>query len=137
MEEVLFICESPFVFNLDRIAQAVSWFDLAMLFNLLQQERVTVISETRTKILPINKLTGPICIQRDGVTYPPFLFRDGFRLDGITELTLDELKANFFEDGMVYYMTKEKYMCVRKQPTAYFSPYKVVRNGTPESNLRI
>lgn len=89
MQEVLFICESPFVFNLDRIAKCESWFDLAMIFNLLQHEKVTVVSESRTKTLPVSKLSGPTRLEYQGVTYPPFLFRDGFRLDGITELTLE------------------------------------------------
>jgi hypothetical protein len=88
MQEVLFICESPFQFNLDRIAACSSWFDLAMVFNLLQQEKVTVVTQSRTKVLPVGKLTGLTRIQHEGVDYPPFTFRDGFRLDGVSELTL-------------------------------------------------
>jgi hypothetical protein len=44
MQELLFICESPFLFNLERIALCRTWFDLGMLFNLLQHDRLTVIT---------------------------------------------------------------------------------------------
>lgn len=62
MQEVIFICESPCLFNLERIAASESWFDLAMLFNLLQQEKVTLITEARTKLIPVTKLTGTVKI---------------------------------------------------------------------------
>lgn len=84
MKELLFICESPFLFNLDRIALCRSWFDLAMLFNLLQHDKLTVITESRSKEMPVIKLTGVMRVLHEGVEYEPFHFRDGFRLDGIT-----------------------------------------------------
>ncbi len=54
-------------------------------------------------------------MEHNGRTYEGFTFRDGFRVDGTREITFEELKSRFFEDGMIYYMTKGKYMCVRKE----------------------
>ena len=33
-----------------------------MLFNLLQQDKVTLITEARSKLVPVAKLTGPVKI---------------------------------------------------------------------------
>jgi hypothetical protein len=55
-------------------------------------------------------------LEYEGNQYENYHFRDGFRMDGISEITFDDLKSRFFEDKMIYYMTKNKYMCVRKEP---------------------
>ena len=59
-----------------------------MLFNLLQQEKVTLITEARSKLVPVSKLTGVVKLEYQGNTYSNLTFRDGFRMDGVRELTL-------------------------------------------------
>ena len=49
--------------------KALDWVDLAMMFNLLQGEKVAVITDKKVKIQPINKLNNIIKCDYKGIRY--------------------------------------------------------------------
>jgi hypothetical protein len=117
---LIFIKEKPVLFDAQAISKACDWFDLAMMFNLLLDETVTVLSTRKVKDSPIGKLQGCVSFEYKGRKVELMNFEDGYRTSGFRELSYEELKSNYFEDRTTYLMAKRRYNTVTKMDKTYF-----------------
>lgn len=51
------------------VGKAKNWVDLALMFNLLQNEKVVVLSDKKVKTAPISRLQGVVSIEYKGEKY--------------------------------------------------------------------
>lgn len=72
------------------------------MFNLLQNDKATIISGAKSKVYPINKLNGCLDIDYEGKRCNNVSFYEGYRTDAALELNYEDLKDRFFEEGIIY-----------------------------------